>query len=69
MKGLFRFIVRKFRPVQLVIDYQPGKGWYVAMVEGYTKRIGPYHEKADLAIQLKSVLNNIENYGENHDSK
>jgi hypothetical protein len=50
----------RLRPIKLVVDYQQDKGWYVGMVEGYTKKIGPYHAKPELAIQLKAVLSQIE---------
>ena len=60
MKQLMGKLWRRIKPVKLVIDHKPDEGWYVAIVEGYTTKIGPYHSKPELAIQLKAVLSQIE---------
>ena len=60
MKKIIGMLWGRLKPLKLVVDYQQDKGWYVAMVEGYTKRIGPYHSSPELAIQLKAVLSQHE---------
>lgn len=60
MKRLMGMLWGRLKPIKLVIDHKQGEGWYVSMVEGYTKKIGPYHSKPELAIQLKAVLSQIE---------